>query len=186
MVKQLHEIRESASADIRVHATCTNASASVNRNLGLEWAETDLIIMMDDDITRFPDNWDLMLAKVMLDNPKCAMVSPRLMNTQWQPGLMLGHPPALEDGSLWTVPIQELPTALIMIRKNSLRFDEDYIGSGWEDTDYCSQIRTQDSEAEFIVNGGVRVIHINEMKNQAGEIFDKNRAHYVSKWGEPR
>jgi glycosyltransferase involved in cell wall biosynthesis len=38
-------------------ATCTNASASVNRNLGLDASHSDIVIMIDDDITGLPVGW---------------------------------------------------------------------------------------------------------------------------------
>jgi GT2 family glycosyltransferase len=181
----LAEVRSTITGRGNVYATCQPVSASKNRNIGLDKASTEFIIMIDDDVHRFPPGWDQTLIQPLIDDPLCMMVSPRLLNPDGSLGQMLGHPPALDNGELWEVPRQELPTACIAIRKNDLRFDEDFIGSGWEDTAYCAALRARHPQGKFVVHGGVRIIHVNEQKNQ-GVNFDHNRAIYVSKWGEPR
>jgi len=142
--------------------------------------------MIDDDISNFPVAWDVTLANTLEAMPECVMVSARLMTPRNKPGLMLGHPPQLLEGQLWEVPSRELPTACIAIRRNELRFDEEFVGSGWEDTCYCAQLRQRYPDGKFIINSHVKVVHHNEMKNQGGDIFEKNKAHYISKWGPPR
>ena len=182
----LCEVRQTATGGGEVIATCQKVSASKNRNIALDRANTDIVIMMDDDIMNMPKGWDEALAQLLVDDPLCMMSSARLLNPDGSLGQMLGHPPGLEDGSLWVTHLQELPTACIAVRRTDLRFDEDFIGSGWEDTAFCAATRTIEPQAKFIVHGGVRVTHVNEQKNQGGENFHKNRATYVSKWGEPR
>jgi glycosyltransferase involved in cell wall biosynthesis len=183
LVKEMYEIRKTAACEMRIIPTCLQESASVNRNYGLDKAETDIIIMMDDDISGLPNGWDLTLVETLVHEQQCVMVSPRLITPDGCPGLMLGHPPPLMKGEWWEVPDRELPTACIAIRKNDLRFDEIYEGSGWEDTDMCAQLRQEYPEGKFIVNSYVKVIHHNEMKNQGGEIFERNKARFFKKWG---
>lgn len=185
IVPLLHELRNTCEAGGEIIATCKKVSAAANRNIGLERATTDLVIMVDDDTQNFAPGWDRKLASVLEQDPACVMSSARLMQPNGQLGHMLGHPPALENGELWEVPRQELPTACICFRKTDLRFDEDFIGSGWEDTAFCAALRTREPKSKFIVHGGVRIVHVNEQKHQ-GVNFDRNRATYVKKWGEPR
>jgi len=186
LVSLMYEVRKTATGGGDIIATCEIACAARNRNIGLDRSKTDIVIMIDDDVCNFPQGWDEALAKVVADDPLCMMSSARLLNPDGSLGQMLGHPPGLEDGSLWTAHLQELPTACIAMRKSDLRYDEDFVGSGWEDTGYAAAIRTREPNAKFIVHGGVRVTHINEMKNQGGKFFQQNRATYVRKWGEPR
>ena len=182
LAAQLYAVRTNTRTEHSIITTCLDACASKNRNVGLEKAESNLIIMMDDDVIGFHPGWEEELIAIMQDS-EVVMASPRLITPAGAPGLMLGHPPPLTNGERWAVPDRELPTACIIIRKNELRFDENFIGSGWEDTDYCAQLRQKHPQGKFIVTGKTRITHKNEMKNQAGEIFEKNKAYFFSKWG---
>ncbi len=50
--------------------------------------------------------------------------------------------------------------------KSSLPFDEGFIGSGWEDDAICHDLKTKFSKSKIIINNKVRLIHLNEQKNQ--------------------
>jgi hypothetical protein len=77
---------------------------------------------------------------------------------------------------------QKLATACVAFRRTDLRFDENFIGSGFEDDDYCYQLRAQNPKARFVVDNGVMVTHLNEMKNQRGRFFDHNKRYFQQKW----
>ena len=94
---------------------------------------------------------------------------------------MLGGPPVAE-GETTIAPRQELPTACIAVRREWTRFDEDYMGSGWEDTCSCARLRGIFPGAKFLVDGRVNVIHRNEQKMQ-GQNFRRNHDIYVRMWG---
>jgi hypothetical protein len=97
-------------------------------------------------------------------------------------GMMLGNPPSLDNGEWWNVPDKEVPTACVCFNKTMCpRFDEGYIGSGWEDTDFMTEIRTKQPNARFIIRGDVRLVHLNEMKKQ-GENYNRNKELYENKW----
>lgn len=180
----VNEIERTRTTDGIVYATCEKVSAAVNRNLALEQCTAPLVIMVDDDIQGFPTGWDKMLARPFAD-PEVQMTSARLMAPNGEYGQMLGHP--TRDGDLVEVTRQELPTACICIRNTGLQFDEAYIGSGWEDTDYSARLRSIYPDGKWIVVNGARVIHLNEKKHQhEGSTFDRNQRHYESMWGKPR
>ena len=178
---QAAEIEVTAGLPCRVIATCQQASASVNRNYGLDQSESDPLIMVDDDMERFPQGWAVRLLQVLRDNPKCVMVSPRLARPDGSPGIMMGNADALTDG-VTVCGERKLCTACIAIRRNALRFDEEFIGSGWEDADYCCQLVLAFPDAEFCVCHGLWIVHLNQMKNQGGTYWDYNKALYHRKW----
>jgi hypothetical protein len=175
------EVEQTATGPFSVIATCKEKCAAANRNIGLERSRAGIVIMIDDDITGLPVGWNQVMAQVLIDRPDYAMVSARLMNPNGTPGQMLGDPVFAESGT-FIVTRQELPTACIAVRRNDIRFDERYIGSGFEDTDYCAQLRQRYPDAHWVVTNDVKVIHKNEMKNQ-GANFAVNLKHYESKWG---
>lgn len=176
------EIEATATGDGQIIATCQPVCAAANRNYALSRATAPLVIMVDDDISKLPKGWDDALAAVLVEHPRGVMVSARLLNTDGKPGQMLGSPPD-RKGEVVLATRSELPTACICVRNDGLRFDEDYIGSGWEDTDFCKRLCSLYYEQpEFYVHNGVRVTHANEQKEQR-EHFRTNYARYVSLWG---
>jgi len=190
------EIVRTAGCSIHGSATCQPVSAAANRNWGLDRVQHDdlCVIMVDDDVCEFPEGWARKLWATLMDKDDrtgCMMVSARLLNPDRTPGPMTGEPPPTTDAG-WTV-AKRLPTACIAFRNDGLRFDENFVGSGFEDDDFCAQLRERYPDGTFLINEDVRVVHRNEMKNQgfvkgqgpvAGGNFEKNQAYYESKWGK--
>lgn len=175
------EIHATAGIPVNVIATCQPVSAAKNRNLGLEWANSsDLRIMLDDDITGLPYGWVRDLIHVLVDDPKCVMVSPQLLNPDrtWAT-YMMGRSQDRTAG-LSVVEGPHLLTACIAIRRDELRFDEGFLGSGFEDNDYCNQQNVKYPGCVRKINHDVQVIHRNEMKQQR-EHWDHNKAYYLAK-----
>jgi len=176
------EILSMAGMPCRVFATCLDAAAARNRNAGLDWAETAIVLMVDDDICKLPFGWAKRMVQVMEEHPHCQMASPRLMRFDGRFGIMSGLPRNDQRGCE-VLPARELCTACVAIRKTILRFDEQYIGSGFEDNDFCRQLAKENEGAEFICIHDLQVVHRNEMKNQGGKFWEANQAYYRKKWG---
>ncbi len=185
------EILRTADCSARVILTGEDVSAAANRNLGLNQATSEYVIMVDDDVCEFPLGWVHQLIDVFLLNRFCIMASARLLNEDGTPGPMLRNGPPGPIGG-W-MHVDALPTACVAFRNNGLRFDENFVGSGFEDDDFCAQLRQKHPNGGFIINEDVRVVHRNEMKNQGfikgqgpvpGGNFEKNQAYYESKWGK--
>lgn len=162
-----------------VVATCLPGSAAFNRNRGLDLAKTPLVVMVDDDVYGFYPGFAEKLLQVLADFNTPA-VSARLLNPDGSAGPMMDigtviPGQVLQEGNL-------VPTAAVAFRNDGLRFDEAYQGSGWEDTDFCQQLKRKYPQP-FRVHNGVRLYHRNEKKSQDGEVWNKNRAHYHQKWG---
>lgn len=173
-----------AGIPVKFIITGQDESAAFNRNYGLARARSEIRIMVDDDVTSFPDDWAKNLISVLYSLPECEMVSAFLINPNGSPAVMMGYTKPRGSG-VHPAEGPHLISACIAFRRNDLRFDQRYIGSGWEETDYCMQLRALKPDCHFLVHEDVRVVHLNEQKNQS-EYFETNRTHFVSKWGEPQ
>jgi FkbM family methyltransferase len=175
------------SLGCRTLATCTAASAAKNRNIGLDWAKSDIVIMIDDDIGGFSPGWWQELIRPLSD-PDIVMVSARLMKPDGTPGAMMFTGDLVRE--ICEVP--RVPTACIAFRNDGTRFDDGslpdspdkngYIGSGFEDDDFCARLQEKYPSGKVVINNRVKVVHFNEMKNQHGKYYDANKARHDSIW----
>lgn len=138
--------------------------------------------MLDDDVVKLPPGWGRRMAHIMETHPNCYMCSPRLLRPHGGFGHMTGEP---TNGFIGCEVLRrrELCTAMIAIRNTGIMFDENYIGSGFEDNDYCRQLVRQFPNAEFICIHDLQVTHLNEQKNQSGRYWQTNKAYFMQKWG---
>jgi len=175
MLEQLEEINEDK---IPIIATCMRASASTNRNYGLIGVETDIVIMIDDDITGFYPGWDRDLVQPFKDYNDIAMMSARLLKPDGSLGVMNNTKVDIIS-PLAEVKERILPSACVAFLNDGLMFDENFLGSGWEDTDFCLQLQKAYPSKKFYINNGVKVIHLNEMK---GSAWSENKKYCLDKW----
>jgi hypothetical protein len=175
------EILATAGCPVNVIATCQQISASKNRNFGLNCSTNEHIIMVDDDVEQFPINWALQLSNVLTTYPNCVMVSAQLANQDGTAGYMMGGCQIHKSG-ITAAHEHKLPTACVAVRRNNLRFNEDYLGSGIEDDDYCLQLCKEFPSAEFLVCHSVWVVHRNERKFGT-EFWNHNVEVFNKRWG---
>lgn len=175
---QINDIMRTAGMPVRVIATCRPVCAAKNRNIGLDLAISNLRVMLDDDVTSFPFGWVVGLLQVLRDHPNCVMVSPQLIRPDGRYALMMGCSQGRPIGSgVHPITGPHLLTACIAFRKDDLRFEEGFVGSGFEDNDYCDKQRARYPSATWLVNHDIQVVHRNEMKHQR-EHFRRNREYY--------
>lgn len=175
---------EANSPDNTVYASCTKASASVNRNLCLDQLRVgETAIMLDDDIRGFYRGWiaDLLVG---LNLPNAVAVSARLLNPDGTFGptcsrCMKAFPKeiAVKKGRN-----SVLPTAAIAFVHRGHRFDNAYIGSGFEDSDWMAEYAKADRQAVFVQSNRCALIHLNQMKEQKGENWRHNESYFFGKW----
>lgn len=150
-------------------------SAAQNRNIGLEKAKGKYVLMVDDDIRALPQGWNERLVNSLSKWEGFAVVSARLMRPDLTtPGVMCD---ATYDSSAEYQVARDLPTACVAFKNTHLRFDETFIGSGWEDTDFLRQLGTR-----RVIDNTIKVVHLNEQKKQDGKIWDANKEFYHTKW----
>ena len=192
----LETIRNTLITDERtvniVH-TCLQASAARNRNYALSKIQDhELVIMLDDDITGFTAGWERRLIQpfcIDSDVPlfcpefkRIAMVSARLLKADGRTAHMMGENYDM-SADIVVVDKRRLPTACIaFIKQPAMKFDEQFVGSGFEDDDFCRQVQNLCPKGQFVINNTVKLIHANEMKNQKGPFWEYNKRHYLRKW----
>jgi GT2 family glycosyltransferase len=174
---------EGYAIGVRVHPTCLNASAAKNRNYGLDslFTDTEYVIMIDDDIRDFYPGWFTDMVRPLRENPDIIFVSARLMAPDGSFGAMM-HGSGGKYTGIEEVP--EAPTACCAFRKTDLRFNEEYIGSGFEDTEFCRRLKERHSGGKIVVENRCRVTHLNEQKNQHGQYFEHNHKIFAEAFGE--
>ena len=176
---QIAEIIRTAGVPVNVIATCQPICSAKNRNIGLDQAQSEIVVMIDDDVTGLPKDWVSGLVQVMRDFPNCVMVSAQLMRPEGGYGLMMGCPHGRPIGSgLHPIDGPHLLTACIAIRNDGLRFNEAFLGSGWEDNAYNDLQRETYPNAVWLVQHDIQVTHRNEMKFQR-ENFRRNQEYYT-------
>jgi len=172
------EIKNTVYYDLDLIVISGVRSASINYNMGMEKAKGEFVIMCDDDTERYPKGWDKTLLDVLekLEPEGATIVGARLLNLD---GTLNKVNYRRYDLSVEYCQTRTMINACCAFRNTTLRFDENYIGWGWVDTDWCKQLGGK----SFVVNT-VRVTHRNEAKNPLGnkETIAKNRAYYMNKW----
>lgn len=181
--KLVIDIKKTTDSENIIIPTCKDGSAAYNRNYGLNKAKNDIIIMLDDDITGFYDGWDFDLIKLLKEN--VIVVSARLFNPDGTPGTMVGADYNL-DKEVIELQSRRVPTACIVFRNDGIRFDENYIGSGFEDDDFMNQLGIKYPKGKVLISNKCQLIHLNEKKNQTGDNWIKNKKYYLEKWKEEK
>lgn len=183
----LADIEATVGGKPRIILSCNPWSAAKNRNHCLAQAAEGPVVMLDDDISAFPAGWNERLVSVLTEQPGCVMASARLLRSDGLPGRMggIGDNGLFQTEGVYEVkgPQRKLVTACFAFRNEpDIRFDENYVGSGFEDDDLSAQLRRKYPGALFLVVCDVAVIHLNEMKNQS-ENFERNKQYFQKKWG---
>jgi glycosyltransferase involved in cell wall biosynthesis len=181
------EIEANTPEPRRLIFTCQiGQSASVNRNYGLEQSTSDIAVMMDDDIAGFYPGWLTHLVSPLLLDPRIIIASIRCLDKEGNLGQMMGLAGIPDDREVHDVQpcgfrgYRRVPTACIAIRKNAVRFDEGFIGSGYEDTTYMNYVDIIYPGRRFVINNRCQLIHLNTEQNQGGKFWEHNKRYYLS------
>ena len=179
---QLDEL-EAHSPGHEIVTSCLPASAAINRNSCLDHiAPDEVAVMLDDDIGGFDPGWIDDLTRPLSDE-SVVMVSARLLTPEgvFGPTCSRCYDATPEEIEIKSNGECILPTAAIAFRWRGHLFDEHYLGSGFEDSDWCHQYLRDDPAAKFLQSNRCRLIHWNEMKEQ-GRHWKHNRMYFHTKW----
>lgn len=177
LTRQIEDIENNTLVAHRIICTCQDNSAAINRNYGLKVANSEIAVMMDDDVMGFKPNWLKTLVKPFYKNKNIIVLSPLIINPNG--GTTMGMSHRKDDTLLFKAENERVATSCIVIRKNEILFNEFFIGSGYEDTAYCNDIKEKYGEGRIWVNAECELIHLNEMKKQGGEYWRHNHELYM-------
>lgn len=197
ITNQIDLLKQNISSNINYEIIIVNQqkSAAINRNACIEKAQGSLIIMIDDDIWGFYDNWIYDLIKPLLENPEeYSIITPRLVDPNYKYVGQLG------DCSNPNIPNEEITIAkhtektglniigssCIAFFKNDIRFDEKYIGATYEDADFCMMMNQQYPDKKNIINNKCKLIHMGEAKGRiinGDSVSQPNKEYFKNKWG---
>lgn len=181
----MNELYEASNRTCRIFIAASPGSAACNRNNGLRGVSADIVAMVDDDIRSPNKDWLTHLIAPLIDDPDVIMTSAQLYHEDGTYAYMMGLSdtdlPPREHG-ITVLPVPRLLTACCAFRNDGTRFDEGYVGSGFEDTDFCRQLALKYPHGKFVVCHDAHVVHISEQKNQNVNL-ETNRAYFVKKWG---
>lgn len=175
----LAEIHANTPEEHQIVCSSHNWSAAANRNYGLEHSKSSRVVMCDDDLTGFYPGWLTDLLTPLNDG--VALVSARLLTPDKQPAPVYGF---VADTATDVVPVpgKEVPSACIAFHSVNARFDENFIGGGSEDIDYCRQLLKVMPGRSVVVANRCRIVHNNECKRQSGPIAVRNELYLKQKW----
>lgn len=191
---QLNEINKyKKRQDCKFVLSLQKQSAAKNRNYCIDNAHGEIIVMMDDDITGFYSGWlDTMLSYF---TNEISILSIRPIKPDGSLCPILGD----NNGKLSDVPdivpaihsektgLNIVGSACIMFKKTHIRFDENYNGATYEDTDFAMQHLKEFPDKKIMICNRIKLIHKMEAKGRGSEkckrdnwIFNHN--YFNKKW----
>jgi len=193
----LDEAVKNLSGDYRYNpfSSCLKDSASVNRNYCINNAQGDIIIMFDDDIKGFYPGWEKDLISPFLKFPgKFSIISARLITETGDMAGQLGDgiEPYLSEKD-FQIAYHTAKTKLNLVGSSCIafptdvgvRFDEAFLGAGYEDTDFCMQVNQKHPNKKTIINNRCKMIHLSESKGRTvggKDTIGANRGLFRKKW----
>jgi GT2 family glycosyltransferase len=173
--RALWSLRETADCPHEIIVACARQCVAKNRNAGLARARHDLVAFLDDDVL-LPAQWMSRLAAVLAARPDAGAVTGLLQFADGAPQCCRHD---LRPGELWQVTIPGTCFLYSRERVGDLRFDEAYLGSQWEDTDWMWAV--QKRGLVTLVSGDVRIVHDHTLSES--QHLEANRRRFLEKWG---
>ena len=149
---------------------CVEKQSVVANRLGcLSRSKAPYVLWLDDDIKFQKPGWDKHLYEKIKNDPTLGVVGINVVHYQ-APTNSATRAHGETHG---------VCGAVMMTRKiPGIEFDTNYIGSQWEDTDYC--VACTRAGYKVFQDNTLWVLHYNEEKNRD---YTHNRSYFNKKWG---
>jgi len=199
LLQQIKDIDNSLlGGDYEIIIQSENQSAALNRNAALQKSKGEYVVMIDDDITRFPKNWAFDLIEPLKKDNYLKVVSARLMTKNLTPGTMISYAGSITQctDDLWINPNFILPSACIVFSRNTweavrtdptvprnIPFDVNYKKAVAEDADFIMAVCTTFPGCKTGVYKKVEVVHLNnEVWRTPDFRWEDNHEYFKKKW----
>ncbi|RKY19599.1 MAG: hypothetical protein DRQ55_10205 [Planctomycetota bacterium] len=173
--RAIWSIRSTADMPFQLVVACARQSVAKNRNLGLSRARCDLIFFMDDDVL-LPPGWTSRMLSLLAARDDLGAVSAHLTFSDGSPQTRRSD---LAPGEFWQITIPGTCFCFSRQRITGAFFDENYLGSQWEDTDFMWQLHKQGLVTG--VTGDVCVVH--DHNDAENKWLQQNGEYFHGKWG---
>lgn len=174
--RAMWSVQQTADLPFELIVVCEKQSVAKNRNAGLERATQDLVAFLDDDVL-LPACWMSRLIKVLDSSDDIGAVSALARYPNGAPQTWRQE---LGEDELWEITPAGACFAYSRSRVNDRRFDERYLGSQWEDTDWFWSLQQQGLRA--VVTGSVVIVH--EVIDAERPWLAENMRAFHDKWGK--
>jgi hypothetical protein len=172
--RAIWSIRRTADLPFQLVIARAKQSVAKNRNMGMARAKCDLIFFMDDDVL-LPPGWASRMVAVLASRKDMGAVSSHLMFSDGSPQTRRAD---LEPGEFWQITIPGTCFVFSRQRITGAFFDENYLGSQWEDTDFMWQL--QELGLVTGVTGDVCVVH--DHNDAENKWLKQNGEYFRGKW----
>lgn len=175
----------------KVIHTCLPLPAARNRNIAHASVrrEVQFVVSLDDDIQGFYPGWLTDIIQPLKEDETIRFASARLM----KPGgrevnFMMTSSFDLKNKyedvprcptSAYAYRKKDFDSLFEFYNKDSLPFDENFKGSGWEDNALCHDLKMRFPDSRIIINNQCKLIHVNEEKNQK-QFLQENKKYFFS------
>jgi glycosyltransferase involved in cell wall biosynthesis len=174
--RAIWSITQTVDLPVQLVVAMARQSVARNRNDGLARAKHDLVVFMDDDVL-LPAHWLSQLAAVLLADESIGVVSARMTGPAGEPQNDLAR---LRPGEVRDC----IPPGTCFLysrsRVRGCRFDDRYVRSQWEDSDFMLQVLQ--AGLRCVATGSVTVLHENHLTRATDESWVENRKYFFSKW----
>jgi hypothetical protein len=174
----LAEIRDKSVMEHEVIVSSSENSVAYNSNRALEKAKGDIILKVDDDIFNITPGWDKVFVDMLNQEKDIVMVSARVFNVDGTVQLTCSNSVDLTPDVV-EPPSGLVPYCCVAFRNDGLRFDENFKGSSFDDTDFTLQLRMKYPGSRVVINNTVTINHRLESK---GCLFGLNQEYFTNKW----
>ncbi|GEM_PF-3334419 len=174
--RALWSIRQTADMPYELIVSRAKQCVAKNRNAGLNLATQDLVIFLDDDVL-LPPGWMSRLVAALGARKGYGAICAHLTFADGSPQT---RRPDLLPGELWEITIPGTCFVYSRARVHDIRFDENYLGSQWEDTDWMWQVKRQGLKVGM--TGDVWVLH--DHADSENKWLVPNAEYFRGKWGE--
>jgi len=173
--------------------TADKVSAPVNRNACM-WqsakTQAEYVIMIDDDIEGFYFGWESDLLTPLQDK-NIILSTPWLWGKSGRCAIYTSGAKSYTNTNTGATISCRTPTtsAVMAFRKADvitagMRFDEDFVGSGYEDTLFMSMLLHKYNTKYFAIAESCKLTHRNERKCQDRDTLEHNRKLFFKKMQE--
>ncbi len=173
--RAIWSVQQTADLPFELIVAQSKQCVAKNRNAGLARATQDLTFFLDDDVL-LPAGWMSRLAAVLGRAADRGAVGGHLTFPNGAPQT---RRPDLRPGELWEVTIPGTCFVYSRARVADQRFDEEYLGSQWEDTDWMWAIQARGLKT--FITGDVHAVHDHQLAENRW--LRENMQRFLEKWG---